>query len=113
MPAPGLYVTHDEGKSWRRAAVRKLKGEIHGLAAHPQQAGTVAVATGRGLYISRDAGESFSLLDGRELATAVAFDFDGKRLRYARGLSNEVVEVASGRARPQGSAPAANEAAIT
>jgi photosystem II stability/assembly factor-like uncharacterized protein len=94
MPAPGLYVTHDEGKSWRRAAARKLKGEIHGLAAHPRQAGTVAVATGRGLYLSRDAGESFSLLDGRELATAVAFDFDGKRLRYARGLSNEVVEAA-------------------
>ena len=94
MPAPGLYVTHDEGKSWRRAPARKLKGEIHGLAAHPHQAGTMAVATGRGLYVSRDAGESFSLLDGRELATAVAFDFDGKRLRYARGLSNEVVEVA-------------------
>ena len=94
MPAPGLYVTHDEGKSWRRAAARKLAGEIHGLAAHPRQAGTLAVATGRGLYISRDAGENFLLLDGRELATAVAFDFDGKRLRYARGLSNDVVEAA-------------------
>ena len=94
MPAPGLYVTHDEGKSWRRAAARKLEGEIHGLAAHPRQAGTVAVATGRGLYLSRDAGERFLLLDGRELATAVAFDFDGERLRYARGLSNEVVEAA-------------------
>lgn len=94
MPASGLYVTHDEGKSWRRAAARKLKGEIHGLSAHPREAGTVAVATGRGLYVSRDAGENFSLLDGRELATAVAFDFDGKRLRYARGLSNEVVEAA-------------------
>lgn len=100
MPAPGLYVTHDEGTSWRRAASRKLRGEIHGLAAHPRQAGTVAIATGRGLYLSRDAGENFSLLDGRELATAVAFDFDGKRLRYARGLSNEVVEVAlDGRSR--------------
>jgi len=94
MRAPGLYVTRDEGKSWRRAAGRKLKGEIHGLAAHPRQADTVAVATGRGLYLSRDAGESFSLLDGRELATAVAFDFDGKRVRYARGLSNKVIEAA-------------------
>jgi hypothetical protein len=94
MPAPGLHVTHDEGKNWRRAAARKLAGEIHGLAAHPRQAGTLAVATGRGLYLSHDAGESFQLLDGRELATAVAFDFDGKRLRYARGLSNEVVESA-------------------
>jgi photosystem II stability/assembly factor-like uncharacterized protein len=92
MPTPGLYVTHDEGKSWRRAAGRKLAGEIHGLAAHPRQADTVAVATGRGLYLSRDAGESFSLLDGRELATAVSFDFDGKRVRYARALSNQVVE---------------------
>lgn len=94
MPAPGLYVTHDEGKSWRRAAARKLHGEIHGIAAHPRQAGTVAVATGSGLYLSRDAGENFSLLDGGQLATAVAFDFDGKRLRYARGLSNDLIESA-------------------
>ncbi len=94
MPAPGLYVTYDEGKSWRRAAARNLRGEIHGLAAHPLQAATVAVASGRGLYLSRDAGESFSLLDGRELATAVAFDADGKRLFYARGLSNDVIEMA-------------------
>ncbi len=94
MPAAGLYVTLDEGKSWRRPAALKLKGEIHGLGAHPRQAGTVAVATAGGLYLSLDAGESFSLLDGRELATAVAFDFDGKRVRYARGLSNQVIEVA-------------------
>ncbi len=92
MPAPGLYVTHDEGKRWRRAAARDLEGEIHGLTAHPRQAGTVAVATGRGLYLSRDAGESFLRLDGREPATAVAFDIEGKRLRYARALSNEVIE---------------------
>jgi hypothetical protein len=94
MPAPGLYVTHDEGASWRRAAARKLEGEIHGLAAHPQQAATLVVATGRGLYLSRDAGDSFLRLDGREAATAVAFDFDGKRVRYARALSNDVVESA-------------------
>lgn len=94
MPAPGLYVTHDEGKNWRRAAARNLEGEIHGLSAHPLQAGTIAVATMRGLYLSRDAGESFLLLDGREPATAVAFDFDGNRVRYARSLSIEVVEAA-------------------
>lgn len=94
MPAPGLYVTYDEGKSWRHAAARKLVGEIHGLAAHPHEAGSVAVATGRGLYLSRDAGESFALLDRREPATAVSFDFDGERVRYVRALSNEVVEAA-------------------
>ena len=36
MQAPGLYVTYDDGKSWRQAAARGLQGEIHGLAAHPQ-----------------------------------------------------------------------------
>ena len=92
MPAPGLYVTHDEGRSWRRAAAHNLDGEIHGLAAHPRQAGMLAVATGRGLYLSRDAGDSFARLDRREPATAVAFDLDGKRVRYARALSNQVVE---------------------
>lgn len=92
MPAQGLYVTQDEGKNWRRSAGRGLDGEIHGLAAHPAEPGTVAVATGRGLYLSRDAGDSFRRLDGREPATAVAFDLEGKRLRYARALSNEVVE---------------------
>ena len=92
MPTPGLYVTHDDGKSWRRGAARGLKGEIHALAAHPREVGTLAVGTGSGLFLSRDAGQSFERLDGREPATAVAFDVDGKRLRYARALSNEVVE---------------------
>ncbi|MFY9314551.1 MAG: glycosyl hydrolase [Burkholderiales bacterium] len=94
MPSPGLYATNDEGKSWRRAAARDMAGEIHSLAAHPLEAGTVAVATGRGLYLSRDGGEKFKLVDGREPATAVGFDFDGKRVRYTRALSNEVVESA-------------------
>lgn len=92
MPAPGLHVTHDEGKSWRRGAARGLKGEIHALAAHPREAGTVAAGTGSGFFLSRDAGESFVRLDRRGPVTAVAFDVDGKRLRYARALSNEVVE---------------------
>ena len=94
MPERGLYVTLDEGKNWRRAAARGLEGEIHGISAHPLRADIVAAATGRGLYLSRDGGDRFTRLDGREAATAVAFDFEGKRLRYARALSNEIVEVA-------------------
>ena len=96
MPTPGIYLTRDEGLSWLRAAARNLKGEIHGIAAHPQEAGILAVATGRGLYLSRDSGGSFVLVDGREPATAVAFDFGGERVRYARTVSNQVLESSLG-----------------
>lgn len=99
MPFAGLYVTHDEGASWRHVTARGLTGEIHGIAAHPTQAGVIAVATGRGLYLSRDGGENFSLRDRKQPATAVTFDTSGKRMRYARALTGEVVEaVLEGRA---------------
>jgi len=94
MPERGVYVTLDEGKTWRRAAARGLEDEVHGIAAHPVRPEVVAIATGRGLYLSRDGGNRFLRLDGRGPVTAVAFDFDGKRLRYARALTNEIVEVA-------------------
>jgi photosystem II stability/assembly factor-like uncharacterized protein len=93
MDAGALYATLDEGNTWRRAAARGLAGEIHGLAAHPLLAGTLAAATGRGLYLSRDGGESFKRLDGTGTVTAVAFDLGGERLRYARALSNEILQI--------------------
>jgi photosystem II stability/assembly factor-like uncharacterized protein len=94
MPSPGIYATQDEGKLWRRAAARNLKGQIHGLAVHPDNASIVAAATERGLYLSDDAGESFRRLDGRQPATAVAFTADGKRVRYAFALAGELMESA-------------------
>jgi len=93
MAAPGLFMTRDEGKTWRRAAARGLEGAIEALSAHPREAGTVAIATERGLYLSRDAGDSFVLLD-REPSTGVAFDPEGRRLRYTRALSNQVILLA-------------------
>jgi photosystem II stability/assembly factor-like uncharacterized protein len=94
MPAPGIYATQDEGKSWRHAAARNLKGQIHGLAAHPGNGSIIAAATERGLYLSNDGGESFRRLDGRQPATAVAFNADGTRVRYALALAGELMESA-------------------
>lgn len=93
MDAGAIYATLDEGKTWRRAASRGLAGEIHGLSAHPLMAGTLAAASGRGLYLSRDGGESFARLDGNGTAAAVAFDPDGGGLRYARALLNEILQI--------------------
>ena len=93
MDAASLYASDDEGASWRRLAARGLAGELHGLAAHPTSAGTVAAATGRGLYLSRDGGQFFARLDGKGAVTALAFDIGGERLRYARALSNEILHM--------------------
>jgi photosystem II stability/assembly factor-like uncharacterized protein len=92
MPAAGVYLTQDEGRSWRPVEARGLVGEIHGLAAHPSDPRTVAAASASGLYLSSDAGRSFRRLDGRGAVTAVAFDLDGTRVRYARALSGELIE---------------------
>lgn len=94
MPAPGLHQSRDEGKTWRRSAARGLEGEPFAVAAHPRQAGTVAVATAGGLYLSRDGGDSFRRMDRRRAVTAVAFDIDGKHLRYARAVRRELIVAA-------------------
>ena len=92
LASPGLFVTLDEGKTWRRASSRGLTGEIHALGAHPSEAGTVAVATATGLYLSRDGGENFLRLDGSGAVTALAFDHHGVRLLYARALSHDIID---------------------
>lgn len=94
MPAPGLYLTRDEGRSWRRASARGLEDEIHALAAHPAEPGTLAAGSDRGLFLSRDGGERFRRLADRGPVTAVSFDHGGERLYYARALSSEVVAAA-------------------
>ena len=93
MEERGLYATADEGRTWRRAMASGMVGEIHGLAAHPSRPGTVAVASARGLYVSRDGAEAFATFDGTGPVTAVAFDLGGERLRYARALSNEIRQI--------------------
>ena len=72
MPAAGLYLTLSEGKTWRYGAARGLEGRILALAAHPREAETLAAATDRGLYLSRDAGGRFSRFE-RGAVTAATF----------------------------------------
>lgn len=81
LKAGGLHSTLDDGSAWKRAAARNLEGEPRALAVHPDHAATLAVVTSDGLYISRDAGETFSkTADGEGLS--VLFDFDGKGVWY-------------------------------
>lgn len=90
MPAPGIHLTLDDGRTWRRAGAGGLGAELFGLAAHPRQPATLAAATDGGLYVSRDRGERFRRYGRREPVTAVAFDRDGRRVLYAGPLSSSI-----------------------
>lgn len=80
MRKPGLHYTLNEGFQWRPAQAARLQGEPHALAAHPDDAATVAVATSKGIFLSRDSGERFAPVAERVEGLAVFFDLDGKHL---------------------------------
>jgi len=96
MPKAGLHHSGDEGKTWRYRSGRGVEGNSFAIAAHPIDPATVAVATDKGLFLSRDAGESFRRFDGRLAATAVAFELDGQKLRFARAIRRQIVSAALG-----------------
>ena len=82
MAQPGLHVTANDGGSWQRAAAAGLDGQLRALAVHPKDPAIVALATSRGLYLSRDSGESFVHLASEGEGTSVFFDLEGKQLWY-------------------------------
>ena len=84
MPEPGIYRRLGWGQQWRRVAAQRLEGVVRALAAHPREPKTVAAGTADGLFLSFDAGERFTLLDGKGPVSAVAFDRGGRRLHYVR-----------------------------
>lgn len=83
MSQAGIYSTRNDGLQWTRAAANGLGGEPKSMAVHPADAGIVAVGTGDGLYLSRDAGQSFERLVGGQQVLAATFDLDGKQLWFS------------------------------
>lgn len=82
MKHPGLHFTLNDGFAWKRAAAAGLDGEPRALAVHPDDPATVAVATSKGFYLSRDSGERFAAIAAGSEGLAVFFDLDGKHLWY-------------------------------
>jgi hypothetical protein len=79
----GLHYTMSDGFAWKRAAGAGLEGRVRSLAVHPDDARVVAVATAKGIYLSRDSGERFAAVAGATEGLAVFFDLDGKHLWYS------------------------------
>jgi hypothetical protein len=83
MPSTGLHFTLNDGFTWQRVGARGLGGEPRAVAVHPSDAKVVSVATSTGIFLSRNAGESFEpLARGAEGLTAF-FDLDAEHLWYS------------------------------
>lgn len=83
MKQPGIYYTRNDGLKWQRVAAKGLEGALNSLAVHPVDANVVAAGTDEGLYLSRDAGESFERLVEYVRVFAEAFDLDGEYLWFS------------------------------
>jgi len=80
MRRPGLHYTLNEGFAWMPAQATGLEGNPQALAVHPDNAATVALASAKGIYLSRDSGARFAPVAAGAEGLAVFFDLDGKRL---------------------------------
>lgn len=83
MNQPGLFHTENDGLKWTRASANGLDGQIKSLAVHPADARIVAAGTDSGLYLSRDAGETFSQrVSGRQVL-GIGFELDGRHILFS------------------------------
>lgn len=80
MDRPGIYHTVNDGFAWHRADAKGISGQLTSLAAHPADANVVAAGTRSGLFVSKDAGESFVTLLSNQQVLAVYFELDGAHL---------------------------------
>lgn len=82
MRKPGLHFTMNDGLAWKPAQAAGIEGEPRALAVHPDNAATVALASSKGVYLSRDSGGRFTAIGDRGEGLAVFFDLEGNRLWY-------------------------------
>lgn len=76
MEAGKYYRSDDAGKTWKQGQAKGLNDKIMGLAVHPTDANIIAAAGEKGIYLSKDKGETFTRIADNMQGTAVFFSKD-------------------------------------
>jgi len=87
MDDAGLYYSLDETKTWTKSDMKGLEGQPSAITVHPEKENIVVISTNRGVYLSKDYGNSFNnILEGTPV-TSVSFTKEGKLL--AGGMTDK------------------------
>ena len=87
----GFHVSLDGGETWRPVALDGLEGKLLSLEAHPTREKTIALGTDTGLFISKDAGNLVTMIDGDMQVTALLFDRKKPDLLWVGGYTDRPV----------------------
>jgi len=91
--AGGLHYTLDEGATWEKASMNEFKSElISNIAAHPSKKEMITIGSKDGLYLSRDYGENFELLNDAKMVLSTTLTESGG---YYSSYENETVQLKS------------------
>jgi hypothetical protein len=80
MDDAGLYYSLDETKTWTKSDMKGLEGQPSAIAVHPEKKNIVVISTNRGVYLSKDYGNSFDNIAKNTPVTSVSFTKEGKLL---------------------------------
>lgn len=79
----GLNYSLDEGKTWIEATMSGLNiTNISNIAAHPSKEELLLVGSKEGIYISKDFGQNFSILNSTQMVTYIALTETGGYYTY-------------------------------
>ena len=79
---PGLHYSLDDGQTWQVGQGAGLAAAPLQIAVHPTEAGTIAVATEEGLFLSTDYGVTFRQIGQSGPVTAAVFNPSGELLFF-------------------------------
>ncbi|MCZ8537592.1 sialidase [Paenisporosarcina quisquiliarum] len=87
----GFYYSDDLGQAWTAMEMGGFEANMmSNITAHPDEPETIAIGTDRGLYVSKDAGKTFSLATKGKMITYALL---GKQHAYVAELVDDQVQL--------------------